>query len=613
MDFLKNLSIKTKIIGGGILTFLTVIILYIIQAATIDMEFIIEITSLLIVIYFIALKISQSLTEPVNKLLESILAYRNRNEFLKIDYKGKDELGKLTNAFNEFLVTIESNQNVIKNFYKILDDASQIDDTKELYQRMLKGIKDILEVKYAALAIFGKDGKKAEEFYYEGMSQADANRIGKYPEGKGLLGYIHETKQVLRLDDMSTHPKSYGFPSGHPKMKTLLAAPIIVSGKSYGNLYVSEKNNNQTFDANDELIFRFYAILCGFIIAQNNEKKQVYDINNFLNEELKEISSVISEVANGNLTASISTSSKFDFVKVLKTQINQMIYNLNELLVNVESAIQATASASSEISATTEQMSAGSQMQTQQAIEVAAGVEEVAKTIYENSKNAQAAVEAAKIAGQEAENGNKVVQETIMGMNKVSEMVLQTANNIEELGKSSNQIGEIVQVIEEIADQTNLLALNAAIEAARAGEQGRGFAVVADEVRKLAERTAKATKEIAVMIKKIQKDTEEAVNAMRQGTHQVETGVNYANKAGEALKRINEETQKVLALINQVAVANEEQAKAGEDIARNIENIKNVTQETAQGIQQIAEATGDLSRLTHTLEMNIQKFNLSRM
>ncbi len=612
MVLFKNFSIRKKILAYGLMIIIGTFIVDFAHGEAFDLEFISYMGILTIFIVLLSIYIGKLLKEPIIKFYESINTYKKNNEFLKIDYNYKDEFGQLAKEFNLFLDTIENNQLIIKNFYKILDEASKIDDTKQLYSRLLKGIKDILNVKYAALAIFGKDGTKAEEFYYEGMTQADANRIGKYPEGKGLLGYIHQSKQILRLDDMTTHPKSYGFPAGHPKMKTLLAAPIIVVEKSYGNLYVSEKHNGETFDTNDELIFKFYAILCGFVIAQNNEKKQVNDINNFLNEELREISVVISEIASGNLNTEISTASKFDFVRKLKMQINDMIYNLNELLVNVDNAIQATASASSEISATTEQMSAGSQLQTQQAIEVAAGVEEVAKTIYENSQNAMAAVEAAKRAGSEAENGNKVVQQTIDGMNKVSKMVLQTANNIEELGKSSNQIGEIVQVIEEIADQTNLLALNAAIEAARAGEQGRGFAVVADEVRKLAERTGKATKEIAAMIKKIQKDTEDAVNAMRQGTHQVETGVQYANQAGEALKKINDETQKVLSLIHQVAVANEEQAKAGEDIARNIENIKNVTQETSQGIMQIAEATNDLSRLTHTLETNIQKFNLKR-
>ncbi len=611
MNF-KNLSIKQKIFGIAVFIITSIFAADFIHEYIAPNAFWLVMISLSVVILLLLNILYKSIIIPINLIIEVIKTNKEKNEANKINYEAKHELGKVIEEINSYISDTEKNQSVMKKLYAVLDKVSKIDDVKTVYQELLKGIKDIINVKYAALAVFGKDGTKAEEFYSEGINETEKQRIGKYPEGKGLLGYIHQTKEVLRLDDMSKHPKSYGFPSGHPKMKTLLAAPIIVANKSYGNLYISEKNDGTVFTASDELLFRFYAILCGFVIAQNNEKKSLANINTFLETEIKDVATIIEQVAQGNLNVYIPTDSKFDFIKKLKAMTNQMVSNLNELLVNVENAIQATASASSQISATTEQMSAGSQMQTQQAVSVAAGVEEVAKTIMENSQNALSAVEAAKVAGKEAEEGNKIVMQTISGMNKVSQMVIQTANNIEELGKSSNQIGEIVQVIEEIADQTNLLALNAAIEAARAGEQGRGFAVVADEVRKLAERTGKATKEIASMIKKIQKDTEDAVTAMRQGTAEVEIGVTYANQAGVALKKINEETQKVLNLINQVAVANEEQAKAGEDIARNIENIKNVTQETSQGIQQIAIATEDLTRLTHTLEMNIQKFNLKK-
>ena len=165
-------------------------------------------------------------------------------------------------------------------------------------------------------------------------------------------------------------------------------------------------------------------------------------------------------------------------------------------------------------------------------------------------------------------------------------------------------------MIEDIADQTNLLALNAAIEAARAGEQGRGFAVVADEVRKLAERTTKATKEITSMISQIQKDTTGAVNSMEEGTKEVESGKKLADEAGKALKDIITATDKVLDIVNTVAAASEEQSSAAEQISHNIEAINSVTQESTTGIQQIAKASEDLSRLTSTLQGQISKFKI---
>ena len=204
-----------------------------------------------------------------------------------------------------------------------------------------------------------------------------------------------------------------------------------------------------------------------------------------------------------------------------------------------------------------------------------------------------------------------MVNETIKGMNRISEVVQNSAEIVQQLGRSSGHIGEIVQVIDDIADQTNLLALNAAIEAARAGEQGRGFAVVADEVRKLAERTTKATKEIALMIIQIQKDTQSAVVSMEKGTKEVESGRKLADKAGESLKEIIAGAQSVVDIISQVAAASEEQSATSEQISKSIEAISSVTQQSTEGVQQVAKATEDLSRLTHNLQNLVKKFKIN--
>ena len=185
------------------------------------------------------------------------------------------------------------------------------------------------------------------------------------------------------------------------------------------------------------------------------------------------------------------------------------------------------------------------------------------------------------------------------------------AGTVGDLGKSSDQIGQIISVIDDIADQTNLLALNAAIEAARAGEQGRGFAVVADEVRKLAERTTKATKEIADMIRKIQADTKEAVASMAEGTKNVTEGIRLADMAGSSLAEIVTISQRVTDMVTEIAGASEEQSAAGEQIAKNVDAIRAVTGETAMGEQQIARAAEDLNRLTEHLQELTSKFRLS--
>jgi methyl-accepting chemotaxis protein len=325
---------------------------------------------------------------------------------------------------------------------------------------------------------------------------------------------------------------------------------------------------------------------------------------------LNESSQLLETMASGDLTCRIAAEYPGDYA-LLKESINKFGESMCEALIQVSGAIQATASASSEISSSTEQMAAGAQEQSAQTTEVAGAVEQMTKTIMETTKNVAIASETAKTSGNIARDGGKVVGDTINGMNRIADVVTQAAGMVKELGSSSDKIGEIVQVIDDIADQTNLLALNAAIEAARAGEQGRGFAVVADEVRKLAERTTKATKEIAIMIKQIQKDTGNAVVSMEKGTEEVNTGKLLTQKAEEALHQIISSSKDVVENITQVAAASEEQSAAAEQISKNIESINSVTQESAAGTQQIARAAEDLNRLTENLQNLVSQFKIT--
>jgi len=332
----------------------------------------------------------------------------------------------------------------------------------------------------------------------------------------------------------------------------------------------------------------------------------------YLNNSVEVILNEMEEFADGDLSIKLQIKSD-DAIGKLYSGFNKSVVKIRELVKQINYTASKTNEATQDISLSTEQLAAGTEEQTAQTIDIASAVEEMTITISETSKNASLAAESSKEAGKIAVEGGRVVDNTVNEINKISEVVADAAKIVSALGESSDQIGNIVEVINEIADQTNLLALNAAIEAARAGEHGRGFSVVADEVRKLAERTTNATKEISEMITQIQNDTSSAVTSMKVGTEQVENGREHAQRAGKSLNRIIESTNQVVEVVSQVAVASEQQSSAAQQISHNIEGIRSISESSSENVGQVAQKADELRDVTTNLHQLINSFRIEEI
>ena len=263
-----------------------------------------------------------------------------------------------------------------------------------------------------------------------------------------------------------------------------------------------------------------------------------------------------------------------------------------------------------DIAATTDTMAKGLEDQRHQTTQVAAGVEEMSATVLEVARRSAEASDAATAAGDRAGAGGGVVKRTVTTIGAIADVVNDSAGAVGQLGRRAEEIGQVINVINDIADQTNLLALNAAIEAARAGEHGRGFAVVADEVRKLAERTTHATEEVSQSIKAIQTETSSAVDRMNQGTGRVQEGVNCAEEAGVSLDSIVQSSQEVADVIRGIAAATEQQSQAADDMSRSVESITQVTKTSAAGATQMADSADGLRERSERLSALLSDFKV---
>jgi twitching motility protein PilJ len=327
-----------------------------------------------------------------------------------------------------------------------------------------------------------------------------------------------------------------------------------------------------------------------------------------LQRSVTEFLTIVSQIARGDLTLRGSVTS--DALGNVVDSVNYMLDNFTQVLRRVRDAANDVSTSANQILIASEAMATGATQQDHEITNTSSAVEELTVSMKQVSNNAEASAEAARRALDAAEQGNRSVRDTLEGMQRIRSSVQATGKKIKSLGDRSLEISEIINVINDITEQTNLLALNAAIEAARAGEAGRGFAVVADEVRKLAEHSRTATKDIAALIKAIQAETNEAVVVMEEGTREVEVGARLADQAGKALEAISAVVRQSAELVQEISLASKQQVRGTEGVANAMQIISNITRQTSQGARQTARSMEQMVKMSEQLNEALSQFRV---
>ena len=461
------------------------------------------------------------------------------------------------------------------------------------------------------------DGKEFERLWNDLTALiGQLKKLETDDKGRALLLNVEKVAEALR----TRHVESiqYAHQQKYRSAQAVLHETSASVEKNVGQSYESLKRFlEERLAARHDAAARSYhstmtGILLALFLSVALSVLIVFFLSRGITKPLHEILAVLENVARGegDLTARLTHSAK-DELGSLCALFNMFIKKMQGIIESVAQNTVQVASAAHQLYVNAENTATGAEEVASQASTVATASEELSATAAEIAQNCHIAAENSRHANDSALDGAAVVQATVNLMTQIAERVKESARTVAGLGTNSDQIGQIVGTIEDIADQTNLLALNAAIEAARAGEQGRGFAVVADEVRALAERTTRATKEISVMIRSIQQATGNAVSSMEEGVNQVEKGTAEAARSGEALHYILTQIDAVTMQVNQIATAAEQQTTTTNEIARNIHQISSVVMDSTSEAQVSASTASKLASLADDLQRVVGQFKLT--
>jgi len=376
----------------------------------------------------------------------------------------------------------------------------------------------------------------------------------------------------------------------------LLTALALASGVGLGYLRLQDSRERQRLAENQRVAAE----------SLEQDAKRVNDANQ---AAILRLMNELQTVAEGDLTQEATVTE--DITGAIADSVNYTVEELRSLVGNVQATATRVAQTTSTVESTSTELLAASNEQLREIRETGQSVVDMAQRINLVSGQAQESAQVARVSLQAAESGLQAVQNAIGGMNAIRDQIQETSKRIKRLGESSQEIGEITELISDITEQTNVLALNAAIQAASAGEAGRGFSVVAEEVQRLAERSADATRQIAALVKAIQTDTQDAVGAMERSTQGVVEGAKLSDNAGGALTEIDRVSRRLAELIEQISTATSREAVQANEVAGNIQHIFAVTEQTGEGTRSTALQVRELSAMAEELRQSVARFKIA--